>query len=95
MSSTTHAENTRINLRLKYNAKQMLERAAGLEGQTTSKFVLNSALASAEKTIQKHEVMNLNARDSEAFLNALATPVRFNSKLAAAFEEHDRRVTSK
>ena len=95
MSSTTHAENTRINLRLKYNAKQMLERAAGFEGQTVSKFVLNSALASAEKTIQKHEVMNLNARDSEAFLNALATPVHFNRKLAAAFEEHEHRVISK
>ena len=95
MSTTTHAEDTRINLRLKYNAKQMLERAASFEGQTVSKFVLNSALASAEKTIQKHQVIQLNASDSEAFLSALESPVRFNGKLAAAFEEHDHLVTSK
>ena len=92
MSTTTHSDDARINLRLKQNSKHMLERAASLKGQTVSKFVLHSALARAEKTIQKHEVMSLNARDSEAFLNALAAPIGFNNKLAAAFEEHDRRV---
>jgi len=39
--------------------------------------------------------MSLNARDSEAFFNALTKPVRFNRKLTAAFEEHEQRVTSK
>ena len=68
----------------------MLERAASFEGQTVSKFVLSSALARAEKTIQEHEVMRLNAGDSEAFFNALAAPVQFNDKLAAALKEHDQ-----
>lgn len=95
MSSSTHSANARINLRLKHNAKRVLERAASFEQQTVSKFVLLSALARAEKTIQKHEVVRLNARDAEAFLNALAVPVRFNSKLAIAFEEHERRVSDK
>lgn len=40
-------------------------------------------------------MMRLNARDSEAFLNALDKPVHFNRKLLAALEEHDQRVTSK
>lgn len=92
MSSTLQTDNARINLRLKHNSKRMLEHAASLEGQTVSKFVLHSALSRAEKTIQQHEVMSLNARDSEAFLNALAAPIRFNDKLATAFEEHDRRI---
>jgi uncharacterized protein (DUF1778 family) len=55
---------------------------------------LTSALARAEKTIHEHEVMLLNAQDADAFLNALDRPVRFNKKLVAAFEEHDRRVVS-
>ena len=93
--STTQTKDERINLRLKHHAKLMLERAASFEGQTVSKFILNSALNNAEKTIQEHEVMALNANDSETFFNALATPVQFNSKLATALEEHDQRVTSK
>jgi len=69
MSSATQTKDERINLRLKHNAKLMLERAASFEGQTISKFILGSALAHAEKTIQKHEVMALNARNSETFFN--------------------------
>ncbi|GMQ84310.1 MAG: hypothetical protein BMS9Abin06_1093 [Gammaproteobacteria bacterium] len=95
MSSATQTKDDRINLRLKHSAKLTLERAASFEGQTISKFVLSSALARAEKTIQKQEIISLNRKDSEAFFNALAVPVRFNSKLLATFEEHDRRVTGK
>jgi uncharacterized protein (DUF1778 family) len=93
--SATQTKDERINLRLKHHAKLMLERAASFEGQTVSKFILNSALNNAEKTIQEHEVMALNTNDSETFFNALATPVQFNSKLATALKEHDQRVTSK
>ena len=95
MSSAAQTKDERINLRLKHNAKLMLERAASFEGQTISKFVLSSALARAEKTIQEHELMILNTRDSEAFFNALAAPVEFNKKLVAALKEHERRVTTK
>jgi len=95
MISSTQTKDERINLRLKHQAKLILERAASFEGQTVSKFILNSALSRAEKTIQKHEVMTLNAQDSEAFFNALATPVTFNSKLMAALNEHDQRIISK
>lgn len=95
MSAATDTEQDRINLRLKHSAKQVLERAASFEGKTVSSFILTSALARAEKTIHEHEAMSLNARQSEAFFNALTKPVRFSKKLTAAFEEHDQRVTSK
>lgn len=95
MSAATDTKQDRINLRLKHHAKEVLERAASFEGKTVSNFILTSALAHAEKTIHEHEMMSLNARDSEAFFNALTKPVRFNRKLTAAFEEHDQRVTSK
>jgi uncharacterized protein (DUF1778 family) len=95
MSSATDTKDERINLRLKRDAKLKLERAASLEGQTVSKFILHSALALAEKTIHEHEVMNLNIRESEAFYDALSKPVKFNEKLIDALEEHSKRVTSK
>jgi uncharacterized protein (DUF1778 family) len=95
MRTDTDTKQERINLRLKRSAKRALERAASFEGKTVSNFILTSALAHAKKTIHEHEVMSLNSRDSEAFFNALVKPVRFNKKLAAAFEEHDQRVTRK
>jgi len=73
----------------------MLERAASFEGKTVSKFILSSALDRAKRTIKEHDSMSLNAQDSEAFFNAVAEPVQFNSKLTAAFDKHKRRVTSK
>ncbi|AWK42055.1 DUF1778 domain-containing protein [Photorhabdus laumondii subsp. laumondii] len=62
---------------------------------TVSNFILTSALTHAEKTIHEYEVMSLNNRDSEVFFNALVKSVRFNKKLADAFEEHNQRVINK
>ncbi|MEN3157196.1 DUF1778 domain-containing protein [Alkalimonas sp. NCh-2] len=94
MSETADTKQERINLRLQHSAKKALERAASFEGKTVSNFILSSALAHAEKTIQQHEMMQLNSLDSEAFFNALAKPVQFNKKLSAAIEEHEQRVIS-
>ncbi len=95
MSANVKTKDDRINLRLKHSAKHLLERAASFEGQTVSKFILNSALARAEETIAEYEVMQLNAEDAEAFFNALAKPVQFNTKLTEALKEHDQRVAVK
>ncbi len=95
MSSVTQTKDDRINLRLRHNAKLILDRAAGFEGQTINKFVLDIALAHAEKIINKHEIMKLDGKNSETLFRALGAPVHFNDKLTAAFEEHAQRVTSK
>ena len=95
MDAAIQNKNERINLRLKSSAKSLIERAASFEGQTVSRFILTSALEQAEKTVQGHEIMALNKKDSRVFFEALAAPIRFNRKLAAAIEEHDQRVVSK
>lgn len=95
MGITPQNRNERINLRLKSNAKRLIERAAGFEGKTVSHFILSSALDRAEKTVQAHETMTLNSEQSEMFLEALSRPVRFNRELTQALEEHEQRVISK
>ena len=95
MDAAMRNKSERINVRLKSSAKTLIERAAGFEGKTVSHFMVSSALERAERTIQEHEMMTLNAENSEAFYDALAAPVRFNRGLTAALEEHDKRVTSK
>ncbi|MBT3701515.1 MAG: DUF1778 domain-containing protein [Alphaproteobacteria bacterium] len=95
MTATAISKAQRVNLRLNGDAKHTIERAASFEGKTVSKFILASALASAEQTIHEHETMTLNKRDSEAFFDALSKPVKFNAKLLSALDGHDQRVVSK
>jgi uncharacterized protein (DUF1778 family) len=95
MNTVTQKKSERINLRLKSSTKRLIERAAGFEGKTVSHFILTGALERAEKTVQGHEMMTLNAKNSKAFFDALATPVQFNRRLNAALEEHDKRVVGK
>ena len=92
MEPGTQDANERINLRLKRSAKHLIERAAGFEGKSVSHFILTSALECAQQTVQAHQIMALNAENSRVFFEALAEPVHFNPKLAAAIDEHTRRV---
>ena len=68
MKTPAQINKKRLNLRLKRRAKNLLERAASLEGKTVSKFVLHSALKQAKKTIYEHESLALNAENSKALL---------------------------
>lgn len=95
MKTTAETKKERINLRLEASVKKLIERAAGFEGKTVGNFILNSALAQAKKTVHEHEVIALNADNAKSFLDALAAPIRFNTRLASAIEEHSRRVISK
>ncbi len=95
MTATALANTQRVNLRLNDDAKKTIERAASFEGKTVSKFILSSALATAEQTIHNHETMVLNKRDAETFFDALSKPAKFNAKLLSAFKDHDSRVVSR
>jgi len=94
--STTLESNKseRIHICLQTEVKQLLERAANFEGKTVSHFILHSALSQAQKTIQAHESMRLNAKDSALFLHALQHPSTPNARLQTAFQAHDKQVRS-
>ena len=95
MADTTTAKRERINLRLSREAKQQIEHAAGVEGQTISRFILSSALAHAEKSIRDHETLVLGRQDARVFFNAIANPPAPNDRLTKALNEHTRRVDSR
>ena len=87
MSRAASAKSERVNLRLDAAAKRRLERAASVEGKTVSGFILSSALARAEETIQNHETMALSRRDAETFLDAVLMPPKPSTKLSKALAD--------
>jgi uncharacterized protein (DUF1778 family) len=80
---------------LESGIKSLLERAARLEDKTVSRFVLNSAVEQAKKTIHEHESLKLRAENAKIFFNALDTAISFNNKLTNALEENTLRVIGK
>ena len=79
-------------MRLSPEQQALLARAAALEGRSLTDFVMASAQAAALATIQRHEVILLTARDSEAFAAALLRPPAPNAQLREAARRHRRLI---
>lgn len=73
-------------MRVDAEQKALLERAASLNGQTLSAFVLASARRAAEQTIRDHDEIRLSVRDAEAFVAALLEPTLLPDPLRRALE---------
>ena len=69
-----NAADATFSARVPKSTKNILERAAELSGQTLSDFVLGTAYEKALLTIKSRELIELSARDSQAFAEALLAP---------------------
>lgn len=69
-----HAENGRIELRLRPEDKAMLARAAALERLDLTGFILRTVLPQAEARIAREEELALSERDSLRVLALLDDP---------------------
>jgi len=69
-----HAEerrSARLEQRMSPGIKNLIERAAALQGVTASEFVLAHSVIAARETINRLEVTRLEPKDRDAFLHAL------------------------
>ena len=64
----------RFDARMSESQKQLIQRAADLEGRTLTDFVLQSAKSAAESTIQERTLLSLGAKETERTVKALLTP---------------------
>ena len=78
----------RFDARLNEEQKFLIQRAADLEGRTMTDFVLHSAEAAAERTIEKRAMLILTARETETFANAILNPPDPGSVLRQAARQH-------
>src|SRR5687768_9754268 len=88
------AKSERLEARVTQEQKELLQRAAELQGQSLTDFVVASAQRAAEATVREHNVITLTARDSRAFAEAILNPGEANEALRTAFARHDHDVTS-
>ncbi len=69
--SSSGEKTARLEARITVAQKEMFQRAAALQGRSLTDFLVSSAQEQAMRTIREHEVMELSARDREAFVTAL------------------------
>jgi uncharacterized protein (DUF1778 family) len=82
----------RFDARLNEEQKVLIQRAADLEGRTMTDFVLHSAQAAAERTIQERAMLILSARETEAFVDAILNPPAPGPVLRAAARHYKKTM---
>jgi uncharacterized protein (DUF1778 family) len=83
----------RFDARLDEDQKTLIQRAADLEGRTMTDFVLHSAEAAAERTIQERVMVILSARETEAFVNAIMNPAEPGPVLRVAAQAYKNSLS--
>lgn len=80
-SAGGRARAQRLETRVTAEQKNLIERAAALQGRTVTDFVLTSVQEAARRAIEEHHRLALSVRDSEAFVDALLHPKPVNDRL--------------
>ena len=89
-----HAKTYRFDARINEAQKLLIQRAADLQGRTMTDFVLYSARSAAERVIEKHDMLILTARETEAFAKAILNspdPGLVLRRAARAYREKSTR----
>jgi uncharacterized protein (DUF1778 family) len=88
MSTSAMAKPERLEARVTREQKQLIERAAELEGRSITDFLVTSAQSAAKQVIQDHDVLRLTVRDREIFVQALLNPAKPAAKLRRAVQRY-------
>ncbi len=91
MAPTT-TKSKRLEARVTEQQKELLQRAADLSGRSLTDFIVSSLQSAAEETIRTHQVIELTARSTEAFVNSLLNPPAPNERLRAAARRYQELV---
>jgi uncharacterized protein (DUF1778 family) len=83
----------RLVARVSSDDKRTIERAAALSGQSVTSFVIAHARDAAERTLERHDRIRLNAEESRRFVESLLAPARKVPKAVKdAFDDYRQTV---
>lgn len=94
LTATNKFKEERLELRINEVCKNMIERAAGLAGITTSAFIVLNALKAAKKQISAEERLILSDRDRDIFLSAFDVGMTPNATLKGAVSRFKKKYPS-
>jgi uncharacterized protein (DUF1778 family) len=91
-STSTRSE--RLEARVSPDQKDLFQRAAELQGRTLTDFVIASVHEAAVRTIEDMQSIELNARESRAFAEAVLNPREPAPRLREAAQRYIKAMAS-
>ena len=92
VDATSRRKGSRLEARISAEDKELIKRAADLQGCSLTEFVVRSAREAARKALKEHQIMSLTTRDTEAFVKALLNPPAPSEKLKRAAEHYKKII---
>lgn len=83
---TTKSKQSRVDLRVSPEQKELLERAAFLRGLSLSSYLLSNSIEAAIKDIESHSKFVLSDNDRDLFLSLMENPPEPNQALKSAMK---------
>jgi uncharacterized protein (DUF1778 family) len=91
-TSKESARTERLEARLSHHQKDMLVRAAEIEGLSLTEFVLGALTEAASRVVREQDMLSLTQADQAAFAAAISHPARDLPELRKAAADHRDRV---
>jgi uncharacterized protein (DUF1778 family) len=88
MSETSKAKDSRIDLRVTQEQKELLEKAASLRGISLSAYTLLHLLPVAKQDIDTQERLILSDRDRDLFMSIMENPPELQGNLKTAIKKY-------
>ena len=85
----------RIDFRTTRSNKELIERAATVQGRSISDFAVSTLVDAASRIVREHEILTLSARDQMMLAKALLAPPAPPTRLVKAARRYRNRGTSK
>lgn len=76
----------RLEARVTPDQKELIERAACVQGRTVTDFVVSALQKAAKQAIAEHTVWKLTQEQQKVFIDALMDPPAPNQKLREAYK---------
>jgi len=84
VAQTARQRDQRLEARVSPGQKELIERAACVQGRTVTDFVISALQDAARKAIEESTVWQLSQEQQKAFVEALMNPPAPNPNLRAA-----------
>jgi uncharacterized protein (DUF1778 family) len=91
MSGSETTKSSRIDLRVTQQQKELLEKAAALQGISLSAYTLSHLIPIAQKEISDREKLILSDRDRDLLMSALENPPKLAGKLKEAIKNYRQK----
>lgn len=91
MAESPQLKDSRLDLRVSLEQKELLERAAAIKGVSLSAYTLSLLLPAARQDIDNHDKLVLSNSDRNLFLSVLENPPQLKGKLKSAIEKYQEK----